>query len=79
MIELFQALFGGNKPKQPTVPDFNFIKDDIQESYKVKTPPLSSKGVVEDIIDYDKDLCKVSPYKKHKPIKNNEGGNYGSR
>ena len=69
MIELFQALFGNRKPKQSTVPDFNFIKDDIQESYKVKTASLSSKGVVkENIIDYDKDLCKVSPYKKHKPI-----------
>ena len=80
MIELFQALFSGNKPKQPTTPDFNFIKDNIQESYKVKTTSLSSKGVVnEDMIDYDKDLCKVSPYKKYKPIKYNEGGNYGSR
>ena len=65
MIELFQALFGNNKPKQPTTTNFNFIKDNIQESYKVKTTSLSSKGVVnENIIDYDKDLCKVSTYKK---------------
>ena len=78
MIELFQALFGNNKPKQPTTTNFNFIKDNIQESYKVKTTSLSSKGVVnENIIDYDKDLCKVSTYKKYKPIKYNEGGNYG--
>lgn len=78
MIELFQALFGNNKPKQPTTTNFNFIKDNIQESYKVKTTSLSSKGVVnENIIDYDKDLCKVSPYKKYKPIKYNKGGNNG--
>ena len=78
MIELFQALFGNNKPKQLTTTNFNFIKDNIQESYKVKTTSLSSKGVVnENIIDYDKDLCKVSTYKKYKPIKYNEGGNNG--
>jgi hypothetical protein len=78
MIELFQALFGNNKPKQPITSNFSFIKNNIQESYKVKTTSLSSKGVVnENIIDYDKDLCKVSYYKKYKPIKYNEGGNYG--
>lgn len=80
MIELFQALLGNNKPKQPTTTNFNFIKDNIQESYKVKTTSLSSKGVVnENIIDYDKDLCKINHYKKYKPIKYNKGGNYGCR
>ena len=76
MVSLFQTLFSNySRP-----PKFNFVLNEVKESYKVNTTILPRKGIVEDnIMDYDKDVYKINLCGKNKPIKYKEGDNYGSR
>lgn len=90
MVSLFQALFNNYPRINPWLsfqtlfsnysqpPKFNYVHNEVKESYKVNTAVLPRKGIVEDnAMDYDKDVCKINLFGKYKPIKYNEGGNYG--
>lgn len=90
MVSLFQALFNNYSQINPWLsfqtlfsnyskpPKFNYVHNEVKESYKVNTAVLPRKGIVEDnAMDYDKDVCKINLFGKYKPIKYNEGGKYG--
>ena len=76
MVSLFQTLFSNySRP-----PKFNFVLNEVKESYKLNTTVLPRKGIVDaNVMDYDKDVCKINLFGKNKLIKYKEGGNYGSR
>lgn len=91
MVSLFQALFNNYSQINPWLSSqtlfsnysqpfkLNYVHNEVKESYKVNTAVLPQKGIVEDnAMDYDKDVCKINLFGKYKPIKYNEGGNYGS-